>query len=113
MKSLTIKANESQILDKDFDIASLMSEIKKMSEDLGQKILTDKEVELLSIKRGTLSPDERREIEKPHRRSASCCCARNNCRSLIEQSILTYRNAGTNRHFALHPGRYSGVGCGA
>lgn len=58
-----LKANESQILDKDFDIASLMSEIKKMSEDLGQKILTDKEVELLSIKRGTLSPDERREIE--------------------------------------------------
>jgi hypothetical protein len=42
-----IKANESQIIDKDFDIDSLMSEIKEMSQEIGQKILdSDELVEL-------------------------------------------------------------------
>lgn len=58
-----LKANESQILDKDFDINALMSEIKRMSQDIGQRILTDQETILLSVKRGTLSPEERQQIE--------------------------------------------------
>jgi HD-GYP domain-containing protein (c-di-GMP phosphodiesterase class II) len=58
-----LKANESQILDKDFDIMKLMGEIKRMSEDIGQKILDEDEVVRLSVKRGTLSPQERLQIE--------------------------------------------------
>jgi HD-GYP domain-containing protein (c-di-GMP phosphodiesterase class II) len=58
-----LKANESQILDKDFDINALMLEIKSMGQDLGQKILDDPEVVKLSVKRGTLSPQERSAIE--------------------------------------------------
>ena len=58
-----LKANESQILDKDFDIDSLMTEIKGMSQEIGQKILDNDEVVKLSISRGTLSPEERIQIE--------------------------------------------------
>ncbi|MDZ4676194.1 MAG: HD domain-containing phosphohydrolase [Oligoflexia bacterium] len=58
-----LKANESQILDKDFDIIKLMGEIKRMSEDIGQKILDENEIVRLSVKRGTLSPQERVQIE--------------------------------------------------
>jgi HD-GYP domain-containing protein (c-di-GMP phosphodiesterase class II) len=58
-----LKANESQIVDKDFDIESLMTGIKGMSQEIGQKILDENEVERLSVKRGTLSPTERIAIE--------------------------------------------------
>jgi HD-GYP domain-containing protein (c-di-GMP phosphodiesterase class II) len=58
-----LKANESQIIDRDFDINSLMEEIKKTSQDIGQKILDESEVIKLSVKRGTLSPQERAQIE--------------------------------------------------
>lgn len=58
-----LKANESQIVEKDFDINSLMLDIKKMSDDVGQKILTEAETIRLSVKRGTLSPEERIQIE--------------------------------------------------
>jgi response regulator RpfG family c-di-GMP phosphodiesterase len=58
-----LKANESQVLEKDFDIASLMNDIKKMGDDIGQKVLTEGEVVRLSVKRGTLSPEERVQIE--------------------------------------------------
>ncbi|MBK9294029.1 MAG: GAF domain-containing protein [Oligoflexia bacterium] len=58
-----LKANESQILEKDFDINNLMLDIKKMSDDIGQKILTEKEAAMLSVKRGTLSSEERFQIE--------------------------------------------------
>ena len=58
-----LKANESQILDRDFDINGLMTEIKKISQDIGQRILDDSEVIKLSVKRGTLSPEERAQIE--------------------------------------------------
>lgn len=58
-----LKANESQILDKDFDVDTLLKKIKGMSEDIGQGILTDQEVVRLSVRKGTLSPEERRQIE--------------------------------------------------
>jgi HD-GYP domain-containing protein (c-di-GMP phosphodiesterase class II) len=58
-----LKANESQILDKDFDIDSLMQKIKVMGEEIGQKILDGDEVVKLSVRRGTLSPEERVQIE--------------------------------------------------
>ena len=58
-----LKANESQVLEKDFDIEHLMENIQKMSDDIGQKILNPNEVIRLSVKRGTLSPEERRQIE--------------------------------------------------
>ncbi|MCC6277134.1 MAG: GAF domain-containing protein [Oligoflexia bacterium] len=56
-------ANESQILDKDFDIDRLMADIDKMSRELGQKILDENDVIRLGVRRGTLSPEERRQIE--------------------------------------------------
>src|SRR5580704_1670072 len=40
-----------------------MAEIKKMTHDIGQKILDESDVVKLSIKRGTLSPQERAQIE--------------------------------------------------
>ncbi len=58
-----IKANESQVLEKDFDIDGMIKDIKRMSDDVGQKILTEDEVVRLSVRRGTLSPDERNQIE--------------------------------------------------
>ncbi len=58
-----VKANESQILDKDFDIAKLMNWIDKMGEALNQVVLTTEERKRLSIARGTLGEEERREIE--------------------------------------------------
>lgn len=58
-----LKANESQVLEQDFDIEGMMKEIKKLSDDIGQRILTDNEVVRLSVKRGTLSPEERTQIE--------------------------------------------------
>src|SRR5690606_32315925 len=58
-----LKANESQILDKDFDIAKLMNWIDRMSVALNQVVITADEKKRLSIARGTLGEDERREIE--------------------------------------------------
>ena len=40
-----------------------MNEIKKLSTDVGQKILDEGEVVKLSVRRGTLSPHERSQIE--------------------------------------------------
>src|SRR5580704_13180823 len=40
-----------------------MAEIKKMTHDIGQKILDESDVVKLSVKRGTLSPQERLQIE--------------------------------------------------
>ncbi len=58
-----LKANESQVIDNDFDINSLMIEIKRTSDEIGQKILDEGDFVKLSIKRGTLSPQERAQIE--------------------------------------------------
>jgi len=57
------EANESQVMDEDFDIQGLMKFIQDLSANVGQLVLTENEKKLLSIPRGTLSPEERREIE--------------------------------------------------
>lgn len=56
-------ANESQILDRDFDIDQLMNWIKETSQKMGQLILHGDEIKRLSVARGTLSIEERKEIE--------------------------------------------------
>jgi HD-GYP domain-containing protein (c-di-GMP phosphodiesterase class II) len=58
-----IKANQPQIVGDDFDIAALMSWINRASRDLEQMILTPEEIVKLSLPKGTLGEDERREIE--------------------------------------------------
>ena len=58
-----IKANQPQIIEEDFDIAALMSWINKASRDLDQALLTPEEMIKLSLPKGSLSEDERREIE--------------------------------------------------
>jgi HD-GYP domain-containing protein (c-di-GMP phosphodiesterase class II) len=58
-----IVASESQILDKDLDIKKLMTWLEEMSQKLGQVIITPQEAKRLSLSRGTLSMEERREIE--------------------------------------------------
>lgn len=58
-----LKANESQVLDRDFDIAKLLSWIDGAGQALSQTIITTEEKKRLSIARGTLGEDERREIE--------------------------------------------------
>jgi HD-GYP domain-containing protein (c-di-GMP phosphodiesterase class II) len=57
------EANESQVMDEDFDIQGLMKFISDLSKSAGQLILTEQETKTLSIARGTLSPEERKEIE--------------------------------------------------
>lgn len=58
-----LKANESQVLDKDFDIANLMKWIDNAQAQMNHLLITPDEKKRLSIPRGTLGDDERREIE--------------------------------------------------
>ena len=58
-----LKANQPQVLAQDFDIASLMTWINKASRDLDQTLLTNEEIIKLSMPKGSLSEEERREIE--------------------------------------------------
>lgn len=58
-----VKANQPQILEEDFDIASLMSWINKTSRELDQTLITPEEMIKLSLPKGSLSEEERREIE--------------------------------------------------
>lgn len=58
-----IGANEPQIHHEDFDIARLMSWINKASENVGQALLSPAEMVKLSLPKGTLGEEERREIE--------------------------------------------------
>lgn len=57
------EANEPQVMTDDFNIEKLLSWLDKMSTQMGQKVLSQREASLLSIGRGTLSMDERKEIE--------------------------------------------------
>ncbi len=63
IRTKIIQANESQVMDEDFDIHGLMKFITELSAQAGQLVLTEKEFTTLSIPRGTLSPEERNEIE--------------------------------------------------
>lgn len=58
-----LNANQPQIVERDFDIATLMSWINKASAELNQELLTPDEVVKLSLPKGSLNPEERREIE--------------------------------------------------
>lgn len=58
-----IKANQPQIVEEDFDIGSLMSWINRASRELDQTILTPEEIVKLSLPKGSLGEEERREIE--------------------------------------------------
>jgi HD-GYP domain-containing protein (c-di-GMP phosphodiesterase class II) len=58
-----IKANQPQIVEEDFDIAALMGWINRTSRELEQTLLTPEEIIKLSLPKGSLGEDERREIE--------------------------------------------------
>ncbi len=58
-----LRANEPQILSGDFDVEGLLMQTQSLEKELGQRILTPDESLRLSIPKGTLSHDERREIE--------------------------------------------------
>lgn len=58
-----LQANEPQILSDDFNIDKLLTWLSRMSDQLGQTVLTLEESKRLSIGRGTLSAAERKEIE--------------------------------------------------
>jgi HD-GYP domain-containing protein (c-di-GMP phosphodiesterase class II) len=58
-----LKANQPQILEDDFDIVSLMSWINKTSRELDHTLITAEEMVKLSLPKGSLSEEERREIE--------------------------------------------------
>lgn len=58
-----IKANQPQIIESDFDIGSLMTWINKASRELDQALITPEEMVKLSLPKGSLSVEERREIE--------------------------------------------------
>ena len=58
-----IGANQPQVHETDFDIKTLMDWIDGASHQLGQAVLSADEMVKLSLPRGTLNEDERREIE--------------------------------------------------
>ena len=63
MRENILQANEPQILSGDFNIEKLLTWLGRMSDQLGQTVLTYEESRRLSIGRGTLSSSERKEIE--------------------------------------------------
>lgn len=58
-----IKANKPQVVGEDFDIVSLMSWINQTSRELDHTLVTAEEMVKLSLPKGSLSEEERREIE--------------------------------------------------
>ena len=58
-----LKANQPQVVAEDFDIGSLMKWINKASLDLNHTLLTPEEIIKLSLPKGSLSAEERKEIE--------------------------------------------------
>ncbi|MCJ8276373.1 MAG: GAF domain-containing protein [Bdellovibrionales bacterium] len=63
MRGDVITANEPQILSADFNIDVLIDKISKANTFFGDKVLTQRELKTLSIPRGSLTPEERVEIE--------------------------------------------------
>lgn len=63
IRNSILQANESQVLSRDLNIQELISKIERLSQNLGQVVLTPMEIKNLSIPQGTLNSDERREIE--------------------------------------------------
>jgi HD-GYP domain-containing protein (c-di-GMP phosphodiesterase class II) len=58
-----VKANQPQIVEEDFDIGSLMTWINKASRELEHALITPEEMIKLSLPKGSLGEEERREIE--------------------------------------------------
>jgi HD-GYP domain-containing protein (c-di-GMP phosphodiesterase class II) len=58
-----MNANQPQVVAEDFDITSLMKWINQASTDLNHTLLTPEEIIKLSLPKGSLSPEERKEIE--------------------------------------------------
>lgn len=63
MKSGIIQANEPYVLKDQKSLDRIVNNIIQSSEHFGHKILTDNEVKILSIPKGSLSRDERAQIE--------------------------------------------------
>jgi HD-GYP domain-containing protein (c-di-GMP phosphodiesterase class II) len=63
MKSSVIQANEPYVVKDQKALDRIINMITQSSEHFGQKILTDNEVKILSIPKGSLSLDERSQIE--------------------------------------------------
>ncbi len=63
MKSGIIQANEPYVLKDQKSLDRIVNNIIQSSEHFGQKILTDNEMKILSIPKGSLSKDERAQIE--------------------------------------------------
>ncbi|MEM7645427.1 MAG: HD domain-containing phosphohydrolase [Pseudomonadota bacterium] len=63
MRSNVITANEPQVMSDDFDIVELVEKISQANEFFDNSVLTQAELNTLSIPRGSLTPIEREEIE--------------------------------------------------
>lgn len=63
LEDYILKANEPQVHSLDFDIQKLMVWIDEIAKELGESILSQDEKRRLSIKRGSLSHDERKQME--------------------------------------------------
>ncbi len=63
IREAIVQANESQVMQGDLNIQELVKFIETVSKNLNQTILLPAEKNRLLIPRGTLSPEERKEIE--------------------------------------------------
>ncbi len=63
MRSHVITANEPQVMSEDFDINELIEKITEANELLKQPIINQTELKSLSIARGSLTHEERQEIQ--------------------------------------------------
>lgn len=63
VKVSIINANQPQVIAQDFDIVELMNFINKASREIGEAVLNPDEIIKLSLPKGTLSEEERDEIE--------------------------------------------------
>lgn len=63
LRSHVITANEPQVMSADFDIHSLVEKLQQGNDYFNKAVLTQNEIKTLSIPRGSLTKDERQEIE--------------------------------------------------
>jgi HD-GYP domain-containing protein (c-di-GMP phosphodiesterase class II) len=63
MRSHVITANEPQVMSEDFDIEELIAKIARANNFFNNAVLSQSELNVLSIPRGSLNPEERKEIE--------------------------------------------------
>lgn len=63
LKEFILAANEPQVISKDLDIRMIIRLIHEISHELGAAVLTTKEMERLSVSKGSLSAEERKQME--------------------------------------------------